>query len=52
MEQLNKLRQLLDGRLQEQANIEVLYTTGIRINELCAMKKEDIGWEATKYSHY
>jgi site-specific recombinase XerD len=44
MEQLNKLRQLLDGRLQEQAIIEVLYATGIRISELCAMKIEDINW--------
>jgi site-specific recombinase XerD len=44
LEQLNRLRQLLNGRLEERAIIEVLYTTGVRISELCAMKREDIDW--------
>lgn len=44
LEQLNRFRKLLEGRLEERAIIEVLYTTGVRISELCAMKKEDIDW--------
>jgi site-specific recombinase XerD len=44
LEQLNKLRKLLEGRLEERAIVEVLYATGIRISELCAMKREDIDW--------
>ncbi|MGE7544174.1 tyrosine-type recombinase/integrase [Sporosarcina newyorkensis] len=43
-EQLNKLRMHLEGRLQERAIVEILYATGVRISELCAMKKEDIDW--------
>ncbi|MBS4195771.1 tyrosine-type recombinase/integrase [Bacillus sp. FJAT-49870] len=44
LDQLNRLRQYLDGRLQERAIVEILYATGVRISELCAMKKEDIDW--------
>jgi len=43
-EQVNRLRKLLEGKIQERAIVEVLYSTGIRISELCAMKKEDIDW--------
>ncbi|MEH7356682.1 tyrosine-type recombinase/integrase [Neobacillus drentensis] len=44
MEQLTKLRALLEGRLEERAIVEVLYATGIRMSELAAMKKIDINW--------
>lgn len=45
LEQLTQLRQIMNGRrLDERAIIEVLYATGMRISELCAMKKEDIHW--------
>lgn len=43
-EHLEKLRRLVEGRLQERAIIELLFATGIRISELAAMKKEDIVW--------
>jgi site-specific recombinase XerD len=43
-EQLNDLRKLTEGRLQERAIVEVLFATGMRISELCSMKKEDINW--------
>lgn len=44
VEQLNKLRKLLEGRLMERAIVELLYASGVRISELCSMKKEDIDW--------
>lgn len=45
VEQIVQLRQLLVGRQPiERAIVEVLYATGVRISELCAMKKEDIKW--------
>ncbi|MGN7175621.1 tyrosine-type recombinase/integrase [Cytobacillus sp. SAFR-174] len=44
LEQVNQVRHLLNGRLQERAIFEVLYATGVRISELSAMKKEDINW--------
>ncbi|MDQ0154248.1 tyrosine-type recombinase/integrase [Robertmurraya andreesenii] len=44
LDQLGKVRELLQGRLEERAILEVLYATGVRISELCAMKKEDINW--------
>lgn len=42
--QLTQLRQLVKGRVQEIALIELLYATGVRIRELSSMKKEDINW--------
>jgi site-specific recombinase XerD len=44
MEQLTRLRALLQGRLEERAIIEILYASGIRISELDAMKKTDLNW--------
>ncbi len=44
IEQLTKLRSLLDHRPEERAIMEVLYATGIRVRELAAIKKEDINW--------
>lgn len=44
-EQLNQLRKIVNGKLLERAMIEVLYSTGVRISELVAMKKEDINWQ-------
>jgi site-specific recombinase XerD len=44
IEQLTRLRTLLEGRLEERAIVEMLYATGIRISELAAMKKKDINW--------
>lgn len=44
LEQLNMFRRLLEGRLMERAILEVLYSTGVRISEMCAMKKENIDW--------
>lgn len=43
-EQLAKLREHVGKRVRERAIIEVLYTTGVRISELAAMKKSDINW--------
>ncbi|WP_019243128.1 MULTISPECIES: tyrosine-type recombinase/integrase [Bacillus] len=43
-EQLTQLRKHVERGLRERALIEVLYTTGVRISELAAMKKEDINW--------
>jgi site-specific recombinase XerD len=43
-EQLNNLRMITEGRLQERAIVETLFATGMRISELCSMKKEDINW--------
>lgn len=43
-EQLMKLRKLVEGSLEERAMIEVLFSTGIRVSELKAMKKTDINW--------
>lgn len=42
--QVTQLRQIVEGKVRERALIEVLYTTGVRISELVAMKKEDIDW--------
>ncbi|MGG7621553.1 tyrosine-type recombinase/integrase [Bacillus coreaensis] len=43
--ELTQLRQLVEGRLpEERAIIELLHSTGMRISELLAMKKEDIKW--------
>lgn len=44
IDQLAELRKLVEGRGKERAVIEVLYTTGIRINEMRELKKEDIVW--------
>ncbi|WP_339250844.1 tyrosine-type recombinase/integrase [Sporosarcina sp. FSL W8-0480] len=43
-EQLTALRELLKGKIQERAVMEVLYCTGVRISELIAMKKSDVNW--------
>ncbi|QFK72616.1 tyrosine-type recombinase/integrase [Pradoshia sp. D12] len=42
--QLTQLRQHVSGKLKEQAVVEVLYATGVRVSELCMIKKEDISW--------
>lgn len=47
-EQLLKLRKLVEGKLEEQAMIEVFFATGIRVSELKAMKKVDINWSEKK----
>lgn len=44
MGQLAQLRQLVEGRLKQKAVVELLYTSGVRIRELTAMKKEAIIW--------
>lgn len=44
-EQLTLCRELVKGNLMERALLEVLYTTGVRISELIAMKKDDIVWD-------
>lgn len=44
IEELLRLRQLVENSIQERALIEVLYTTGIRIGELAEIKIEDIDW--------
>lgn len=44
MKELNLLRKLVEGKVQERAVVEVLYATGIRISEMAALKKEDISW--------
>lgn len=43
-EQLTQLRELVEGKLLERTIVEVLVSTGVRISELAAMKKEDINW--------
>jgi len=44
-EQLAKLRQLLTNRHpMERAIFELLYATGVRIGELCAIERQDIQW--------
>lgn len=40
--QLTKLRDCVQGSLLERAIVEVLVSTGVRISELVAMRKEDI----------
>lgn len=45
LEQLNQLRSHVAGRKEERAIIEVLYSTGMRISEMAAIKKGDIHWE-------
>ncbi|MGE7660259.1 tyrosine-type recombinase/integrase [Peribacillus sp. NPDC097197] len=44
VKQLGELRNLVEGRVLQRTVVEVLYTTGVRISELCAMKIEDINW--------
>ena len=44
LEQLNMFRRLLEGRLMDRAILELLYSTGVRISEMCAMNKEDFDW--------
>ncbi len=41
---LLQLRQLVKGKLEERAVIEVLYASGVRIKELTEIKREDINW--------
>ncbi|OXS76979.1 hypothetical protein B1B04_00840 [Lysinibacillus sp. KCTC 33748] len=43
-EQLTQLRVFLEGRTQERAIMEVLYSTGARISELFDMEKKDVNW--------
>lgn len=43
-DELLQLRQLVKGKGEERAIIEVLYATGVRLMELVNMKKEDINW--------
>lgn len=47
-DQLVQLREILKEktieRVKERAIVELLYATGMRISELCALKKEDISW--------
>lgn len=40
LNQLHQLRELVEGNVQERAVIEVLFSTGIRMGEFAAMKKE------------
>ncbi|MGA5690637.1 tyrosine-type recombinase/integrase [Cytobacillus pseudoceanisediminis] len=42
--QLTQLRQLVKGKLRERAAVELLYATGVRIQEFVMIKKEDINW--------
>lgn len=42
--QIVSLQQQVAGRLLERAIVEVFLTTGVRISELVAIKKEDINW--------
>ena len=42
--ELNRLRACVEGHLSERAIIEVLFSTGVRISELVAMRIEDINW--------
>ncbi|MGX9133254.1 tyrosine-type recombinase/integrase [Rummeliibacillus sp. JY-2-4R] len=44
IDQLNQLRQLVSGKLRQKAAVELLYATGVRIRELCAIKQDDINW--------
>lgn len=44
MDQLEQLRKVASIQCQQRAIVEVLYATGARISELCAMKREDIQW--------
>lgn len=41
--QLMQLREIVT-RLDERAMIEIFYSTGVRLGELVAMKKEDVDW--------
>ncbi|KIY23717.1 hypothetical protein UB32_01380 [Mesobacillus subterraneus] len=43
-DELLQLRQLVKGKVEERAVIEVFYATGVRLMELVDMKKEDINW--------
>ena len=43
-DELFQLRQLVKGKIEERAVIEVLYATGVRITEMVEMNKEDINW--------
>ncbi|WP_404356443.1 tyrosine-type recombinase/integrase [Cytobacillus firmus] len=42
--QLTQLRQLAQGKLRERAAVELLYSTGVRIQEFVMIKIEDINW--------
>lgn len=42
--QLIQLRKLASGDLRQRAVLEVLCATGVRVGELCAMRREDIDW--------
>ena len=44
MDQLEQLRKVSSIQCKQRAIVEVLYATGVRISELCAMKLEDIQW--------
>lgn len=43
-EQVSQLRRLLEGNILGRAIMEVLYATGVRISELCNIKRGDINW--------
>ncbi|MYL34275.1 tyrosine-type recombinase/integrase [Pontibacillus yanchengensis] len=42
--QLQMLRELVKGSLREQAIIETMYATGVRLGELVDMNRTDINW--------
>lgn len=44
-DELFQLRQLVKGKLEEKAVIEMLYFTGVRLMELVDMKKLNINWK-------
>jgi integrase/recombinase XerC len=43
--QLARLREATRVCPRERTIVETLYTTGVRVNELCRLKKEDVDWE-------
>jgi site-specific recombinase XerD len=43
-EQLALLRECIGRNVKQRAVMEVLYATGVRINELCSILKEDVYW--------
>ncbi|MEA3320968.1 MAG: tyrosine-type recombinase/integrase [Bacillota bacterium] len=44
MNELEQLRTIVKGRIEERAVMEMFYATGVRLMELVSMKKEDIYW--------